>query len=76
MDAGPDKGICFGENTGLHGLAWGDPFATAYTYSWTPLNGIMGTSTDQDIVVNPVATTWFHVKATTNFGCEGPDDSV
>lgn len=73
--AGPQTDICLGESTVLTGTAWGDPLSTRYTFNWTP-----GGSLDNNAIPEPTATpdstTTYYLTATSEFGCEGPADSV
>lgn len=74
-DAGPTTDICLGDSTQLNATASGDPFASNYTFQWSPATGLDNPSSAMPMA-SPISTTVYLVTATSEFGCVGPPDSV
>lgn len=74
VDAGPVREICLGDSILLDAQASGDSTAT-YTYLWSPAASL-NDPTLEDPTASPDSTTWYHVIATSSYGCGNSHDSV
>ncbi len=66
--------ICLGDSAHLDAFAAGDSSAS-YTYLWAPTTG-MNDPTLENPSASPDSSTWYHLVATSSWGCKSPLDSV
>ncbi|MFM2375507.1 MAG: hypothetical protein RLZZ165_604, partial [Bacteroidota bacterium] len=72
--AGNMREICLGDTAYLDAFAAGDSSAH-YTYQWWPSAGL-DNPTLENPAASPDSSTWYHLVATSSWGCDSPVDSV
>lgn len=76
VDAGPDRHICLNDTALLDGQASGDSTSPTYSYAWFPNSGVIGDTTNDDLMASPPSTLTYYMYATSIWGCQSPLDSA
>jgi hypothetical protein len=71
VDAGADRRICAGDTVVLRGDAQGG--SGPYTWKWTPVESVLGSTTDSTVIVAPQTTTRFVLTVRAANGCVARD---
>jgi gliding motility-associated-like protein len=65
--AGPDFSICRGTQAAMN------VSTTGFSYSWSPATGIIGSTTQQNVIINPTTSTSYTVTVVGASGCISTD---